>query len=179
MFDKEYAPHRDLFEQYNIDVEYEKAYWNEWILKTGVNYLGEPTHPWQRKVIQLTLNGVYVNTFDSAAIASRQTHINHGNILSCCNHTAKSAGGFLWVFEDEYNPDETVYTYSNNTKKSVVKLSMSGEFLMLYDTVNSAAKDNGVNPSCISACCRGDQQSSAGFKWMYKEDYDKLTQQND
>ena len=180
VFDREYAPHRNLFEQYNINIEYEKKYWNEWITKTNVNYLGEPTHPWQRKVVQLTLNGVYVNTFESITIAANKTGVNQSNICSCCNHKACSAGGYLWVLEDEYNPDEIRYTYhSKATKKAVIKLSMSGEFIKEYDTISMAAFDNNIDKSTICACCRGRQKTAGGFRWMYKEDYDELTKQND
>ena len=105
VFDKEYAPHRDLFEQYNIDVEYEKVYWNEWISKTGINYLREPTHPWQRKVVQLTLDGEYINTFDSMMIASKHTGVSYSGIQGCCRggYGHKSAGGFRWMYKDDYD----------------------------------------------------------------------------
>lgn len=105
VFDKEYAPHRDLFEQYNINVEYEKAYWSEWLTKTGVNYLGEPTHPWQRKVVQLTLNGEYLNTFDSMRVASIQTGISYSGIQGCCKggYGHKTAGGFKWMYREDYD----------------------------------------------------------------------------
>lgn len=105
IFDKEYAPHRDLFKQYNIDIEYEKSYWNEWVLKSGVNYLGEPTHPNQRRVVQLTLYGEYINTFDNMMIASKQTGVSYSGIQGCCrgDYGHKTAGGFRWMYKEDYD----------------------------------------------------------------------------
>ena len=42
-----------------------------------------------------------------------------------------------------------------------------------------AAFDNNIDKSTICACCRGRQKTAGGFRWMYKEDYDELTKQND
>lgn len=49
-------------------------------------------------VMQLTLDGVHVNTFRSMAEAHRQTGISQGNISECCNNRRNKAGGFKWCF---------------------------------------------------------------------------------
>lgn len=175
VFDPEYAPHRHLFEQYNIDIKDEKDYWDKWILTSGINYLGYPIHPWQKKVVQLTLDGKYINVFDSMAIASKQTGVSYSGIQSCCNKKGRSAGGYLWVFEKEYNPDEVVYTYKTNyIQRSVIKLSINGDFIKKYKTIACASKENDINYTCILDCCKGKQKTAGGFKWRYADE----TQQN-
>ena len=103
IFDKEYAPHRDLFNKYNIDIEYEKKYWNWWINTDGINYLGDPIHPQQKKIVQLTQSNEYIQCFKSIAEASKITGVNRSCIGSCCNHRCLSAGGFIWMFKNEYD----------------------------------------------------------------------------
>lgn len=70
----------------------------------------------------------------------------------------------------EKNPN-----YGNGRK--VVQLTMDGEYIAEYQTIAEATRITGVHN--ISTCCRGHTEFAGGFKWMYKEDYDKLTQQND
>ena len=37
----------------------------------------------------------------------------------------------------------------------------------------------GINKSHIAACCKGKRKTAGGYHWVYKEDYDKLIEQND
>lgn len=175
VFDQDYAPHRNLFDQYNINIEEEKEYWNTWISKTGINYLGYPIHWWQKMVVQLTLDGKYIKIFESMKIAADETGACYSAIQSCCNHKSLSAGGYIWVFEDEYKPEEVAYSYNPNiNNKAVVKLSLSGVFIERYETITYASHCNNINPSCICACCKGRQRTAGGFVWMYENEYLEL-----
>lgn len=57
-----------------------------------------------KSVVQLDKNGVFIAEYKSTQEASRVTSISQGNISSCCNHKYrhKSAGGFIWMYKDEY-----------------------------------------------------------------------------
>ena len=67
--------------------------------------MGKQTHPLQRQVVQLTLEGEYVNTFNSMKIASKQTGINYSGIKGCCRdyYGHKTAGGFCWMYKEDYD----------------------------------------------------------------------------
>lgn len=68
---------------------------------TGVN---SPSYGSGKAVIQLTLNGEFVNEYVSAYEAGKMTGINRGGITQVCNHTNNRtiAGGFRWMFKSEY-----------------------------------------------------------------------------
>jgi group I intron endonuclease len=53
-----------------------------------------------KKVIQLDLNGNYLNTYDSTSEASRKTNVSRSGIGKCCNGRPKNktSGGFIWKF---------------------------------------------------------------------------------
>lgn len=55
-------------------------------------------------VIQLALDGEYVAEYISANEACKITGIHTSSILQCCNHQKwrKTAGGFIWVYKEEY-----------------------------------------------------------------------------
>ena len=68
----------------------------------------------------------------------------------------------------------------NNPKsKTVVQIDLNtNEIINIYFSANEAARLTGFNQSAISKCCRSEQKTHKGFKWMYLEDYNKLNKEN-
>ena len=57
-----------------------------------------------KPVIQLSPDrNFYLNTFDSAVIASKSLGISYGHISSVCNGSRATSSGYSWVFEDEFD----------------------------------------------------------------------------
>ena len=56
-----------------------------------------------KRVTQLTLDGEYVNQFNSCAEAGRITGLSYKNISACTLGKQKSTGGFLWVETKDIN----------------------------------------------------------------------------
>lgn len=54
-----------------------------------------------------------------------------------------------------------------STRKEVLKLSFSGEFIEKYYSINQAGRENGVHGGKITMCCQGKRNSAGGFKWSY------------
>lgn len=54
----------------------------------------------QRNIKQITLSGEHINTFSTAAEASRATGANASSILKVCKGQRKTCGGYLWAYED-------------------------------------------------------------------------------
>ena len=134
-------------------------------------------HPHFRQVVQLSMCGEYIAEYDSMLLAEEATGVNKDAIRQCCNGQSRFAGNFVWRDKDKYDPDEK---FSYNPKiRAIVQLDMDGTFIAEYSQVKFATKETGIGGSHISSCCTGKRKSAGGFKWMYKEDYDKLTQQND
>jgi predicted transcriptional regulator/ribosomal protein L37AE/L43A len=58
-----------------------------------------------------------------------------------------------------------------NRHREVVQLSLEGKYIDSFNSLTQAEKKTGANN--ISNACSGRSNSSGGYKWMYKEDYDK------
>ena len=56
-----------------------------------------------KKVCQYSLEGEYINTFDSIKDASRKTGKCRYGISGCCNKKLKTSGGFIWKFDSNIN----------------------------------------------------------------------------
>lgn len=58
---------------------------------------------------------------------------------------------------------------TNKLRKEVLKFDLNGNFLQEYKSVTQAGRQNNVNISCISACCRGIYKQVKGFKYQFKK----------
>lgn len=134
-------------------------------------------NPASRSVVQLTLEGDFVREWDYISRVEKELGILRSKISSCCTGTVKSAGGFMWVYSEDYT-DDFKRVYTNNigeyNKKSVVKLTLSGEYIGEYQSISEACKLNGgLKTSSISRCCKGERKTYKNYIWVYKDDYCK------
>ena len=55
----------------------------------------------KKAVLQYTLDNKFIAEYVSINEASRQTKIPDSNIIKCCQHKRKYAGGYIWKYEEE------------------------------------------------------------------------------
>ena len=55
----------------------------------------------RKSVAQYTLDGIFIATYPSATSASKATGTRLSSITSVCNGNFKSAGGYIWAYNDE------------------------------------------------------------------------------
>jgi len=136
----------------------------------------------KKKIIQLDLDFNFINTYSNGKDASNKTNTNHSYILACCNGDAYTAGGFIWLYENNYNNKDTlsniVKRYTNKDKdKLIIQLSLNNEFIKEYKNMADAERQTNILNQNISECCRNKRKTAGKFKWMYKEDYDKYIEE--
>ncbi len=129
-----------------------------------------------KPVVQLSLEGEFINEFESVIEASRQTSISKTNIGAVCNNEGyhKSAGGFLWIWKVDYNPDKE---YSLKEKmlhrgKPIIQYDLNGNYIAEYDNPMDAErknKDKKFNSGYIRDCCNGKRKTHKKCIWKYKE----------
>lgn len=74
----------------------------------------------------------------------------------------------------DYNP--YLQRIKDNGKKnviSVVQLTVDNNFIRYWDSLTQIEKELGILHGNVSAVCTGKQKTAGGFKWVYKEDYEK------
>ena len=137
-----------------------------------------PNYGKGKSVIQLDKNGIIITEYLTVAEASRITKIGADSIYDCCNRRTKTASGYQWVYKDEYQLDKT-YIVINSHIKPVVQLDINNNLIAEYQSISEAEECTNIDNRAISAVCKNKRKTTGGFRWMYKNDYDKLTQQND
>jgi len=64
-------------------------------------------------------------------------------------------------------------TNEKKKKRSVIQLDLNGKYIAEFESIADIKKLIKINNSSISLCCNGKQRTSYGFRWMYKEDWEK------
>lgn len=145
----------------------------------GINVgKNNPNYGHGNTVIQLDKNGHIIAEYPTVTEASRITNINSSDIYSCCNGKTKTVFGYQWVYKKDYNPNKK-YIFVNNHIRPIVQLDKYDNLINEYQSIAEAEKITHIDNRAISAVCKKKRKTTSGFRWMYKEDYDQLTQQND
>ena len=53
-----------------------------------------------KPVLQFSKDGTFVAQFESGKQAHLKTKINHSHIMECCSEKRKTAGGYVWKYEE-------------------------------------------------------------------------------
>ena len=57
-------------------------------------------------VLQYTLDGVFVRRYSSSGEAERLNGISHSKVGACCRGKRKTAGGYIWKYDDKNKEDK-------------------------------------------------------------------------
>ena len=60
----------------------------------------------------------------------------------------------------------------NQVSKPVIQLSLNFEFIKEWNGVREIERELGFKHSNIANCCKGKSQSSYGYIWMYKDEWE-------
>jgi hypothetical protein len=124
------------------------------------------------KVIQFSKNNnCLIKIFNSIILAEKETGISSKHISRCCNKQRKSAGGFYWMFYNDYiNNGFDKNLLNNDNCRKVICLDTN----KIFNSIKEASVIKQIHNVSIFNCCKGLSKTAGGFKWMYKEDYDNM-----
>lgn len=123
----------------------------------------------KRRIEQWTIEGVYINSFDSIAEANKHFEIAHSGIPHCLRKKTDSSLGYRWKYAgDEFSAMKNVKKTNDHLLKGVVQIK-DGLVINEFASVKEAGQALGVHPSGIAAAARKKQSTSSGFEWEYKK----------
>lgn len=124
-------------------------------------------------VVRLTLDGEFVERYDSASEASKDGFCQGSVLLSCRDPRSKTKG-FIFMFEDEYKRKggrrKEDWPVPNHARE-VIQCDMDGNFIKKYRMIADAEKETGISHSTIVGCAKGKYQSAGGYIFVYPEDF--------
>lgn len=124
----------------------------------------------KKKVVQFSINGVFINEFKSIRHASNFTGIGKAQISRVCNKIPnyKTAGGFIWKYNDGrniFNPDE----HSKKQYKKVIQYTLEGEKIKKFNSMTEASKKLKITKNSIWRACNNKHKTAGGFIWKYAD----------
>ena len=139
--------------------------------------------PNSKRVCQISLNGKLIKIWDSATEASNELGVCLSSISNVCHgkkrnkngDVAKTAGGFVWVFEKDYDPckDYSVNRPRQNMghgAKTVLLLSDNGEIVQEFYSINEASRQLGIDVESVRSICMH-KFKNPRFNLVYKSEY--------
>ena len=155
-----------------------REFTDEWKQKIKESHLGDK-NPTAKPVVQLNANYELINEFSCGRYAEQELGINVANISQVCLGKARSAGGYIFMFKDDYEKQKEnlkdKYIQISPYRKQVVQLSLDNEYINTYSSIKEASKELDLDDSSISNVCKGKKQKTCGgFRWMYKDDYNNI-----
>ena len=138
-------------------------------------------------VIQLSINGDFIKEWKSAREAGNNLNISSSGITRSCRNSNKSIlvyGNFRWVFKLDYENNSYLKNLPITEKiktKKVIQFDIDGNVIKTWNSVKEAATYYKVDDETIRTSAFIPNNSnikrfyvSAGFRWMYEEDFIKL-----
>lgn len=125
-----------------------------------------------------------------------------GAISACCTYyhdpetflkkykyPRKSYKGYIWYYKQDYDKltGEEISIIQQRLEKeiklsislkNIVAVSVKNEEVLFFENARQAVRE-GFYSSAIHKCCRGELKTHKGYKWYYKEDYDKMIKETD
>lgn len=170
-------------------VDYYDAYYNGYNqTKGGDGCLGkkwtdEEREKISRAIVQISLSGTVVNRFIGINDAEEKTGIDHRQIWNCANkhcthmnrngkvyeHANKTAGGYIWVYEDELDDFDLSYYTSKNVSYPVYQYDLNWNLIKHWPSAESTKLD-GYEPTVIRSVCQGKFMTAYGYLWSYEVD---------
>ena len=133
-------------------------------------------------VYQYTMNGEYIDIYQSTRDVERKLGIIHNKISDCCRNKMFSVDGFCWSYlnpeyfsieekrreVEDYLRDKQL---KNRKNKEVIQYSKKTfEVMGVYKSISEASINTGVHKSAISNCVTGLAKSAGGYIWRYASD---------
>ena len=137
----------------------------------------KPESSRNKAVVQIGLNGEYINRFPSISKASESTGINRTGIVSCVTGRAELAGKYQWVYESDYSEDYDYKYKGIREGNGIVQLNDNKEILNRYRNCAEAARALGLPDKAHKQIHKNlnAKKRCKGFYWMK---YDSYMEQN-
>lgn len=121
----------------------------------------------KKKVMQISLEGDILRSWDSAVDAANELNLNHSNITKVCKGIRKKCGGYVWSYNGEDIPIYFRKEPSNTVKVS--QLNNNGDMITEFSSVSLATQQTGISRTSISNCLTNRSKTAGGFKWVYNQ----------
>lgn len=127
-----------------------------------------------KAVLKIDLEGNVVERYWSVPQAAKMNNLDSRGIHSCCNKgISKTVGGFIWIYEEDYNTFDLEYYLDRKKKKPIEQYDIDGNFIKLW---NHGCEFEGTEfgRETINSCCNHNSLSAYGYIWKFQDDNTRI-----
>lgn len=133
---------------------------------SGLEEVSKSSTDRKRAVLKFTLDGKFLERYDSVKEAKDSTGISVSAIRRACQDFKFTSGGYRWKFED----NKTCVSVADKMyKRPVRQYDIHGHILNKFESILEASKQTGVERTSIYRCCTGKTNTGGGFMWEYEQ----------
>ena len=135
-------------------------------IKQGPKEYKKPVSKSRKAIVQCDNKGNFIKRYESVLMASEETGIARSRISSVLTGASKTAGGYIFVYENQY-PITDLKKYIHRKKgKEIEKIDIvTGEVLKVYKSIADAGRDLKVNYKSIHKVLDMSGRTAYGYKW--------------
>ena len=130
-----------------------------------------------RGVVQLTYGLKLVRFWNSVQEAADYYGIKPNKIHRCCKNEQTATVNSRWIYADDYIlHKDNLKSFMKRLKGrpgGYVQLTKTGELIRFWETGAEIERELGLDLGNISHCCSGDRKTCGGYRWMFRDDYEK------
>ena len=125
-------------------------------------------------VYQYTLEGDFVQSWESSQEAGRALGLNNASISKCCTGFLLTYNNYIWQYEEDDNIEEIIEIIKSKpktgkNKKSILQIDEYGNVIQEFESASAAGRSFGKAHAGIAYAARNGGMSY-GFYWKYKEE---------
>ena len=119
-----------------------------------------------KTIHQFDLDGNFIKKWNSIIEAEK---IYGRGIKSNLSEKTLTSGGYIWSYQPDliYSPS-TIQNKWSSKNKPVIQFDLDGNVIKEWEKILDIETELGFCNTGITACCKGKQKTSYGFKWKYR-----------
>ena len=144
-----------------------------WIVKfnsyeNGYNLTpgGGNTESFSKSVIQFDCIGNELTRYASVSEAETSTGVCYSQISECCSHKRKTAGGYIWQYEEGFVKIPQ-WHFTARMFNEIRQLTKDGKLIDIFPSAAEAKRVTGICDTSIIRCCHGKLKTAGGYLWVF------------
>ena len=142
---------------------------------SGYKPLTGKNHKQSIRVCQISPDGKLIKIWDSFGDIYRELGLGKGAIANVCTGRKETSGGFVWVYEKDYDPNKD-YSRTPKTRggknfsKPVLLLDSNNNIIQEFFSAVEASATLGISKQEVSKICKH-QRKKPKYNLIFKSEY--------
>lgn len=136
-------------------------------IENGPKKYKKPESKRMKSIVQCGMDGTVIAKYNSVTDAAKKTKILRTRISSALIGAAKTAGGFIFVYETELETLDAKQHEKNKKGRRVAQINPdTGEIIEEFDRIADAGRKLGVSYKAIHKVVDLPDRKAYGYKWV-------------